>query len=144
MLISFSLALVALAAGMFLLAQTMKDNLNLFFKVVAYFIIVASFLGMACIGIHGAVRMYSKHEHPGGEMRMGQMGMMGGRWGRGMHFHGMMRGDEFHDGMKGDSFHGDGHDGYMHDGAHADGGGKDGGWGWRRGMEKRDSTQHKN
>jgi hypothetical protein len=141
-LVSFSLALVALAAGMFLLAQSMKDNLNIFFKVVSYFIIVASFLSMACIGIHGAVRMYSMHNKQPGEMRMGEMRMMGGPWGGGMRFHHGMRDEYFHDGMKKDS---DGHDGAMHEGPHADGGGKDGGWGWRRdGHEMRDSTQHRN
>ena len=61
-LVSISLALIALLGGMFLLAKTQKDNLNLFFKVVAYFIIVVSFLSIGCIVLRGAVGEQLFHE----------------------------------------------------------------------------------
>ena len=56
-LIPASLTLISLTAGMFLLAKINKDNLGIFFKVIAYFIIVASFLNLACCALHCAMQL---------------------------------------------------------------------------------------
>lgn len=44
--VASSLSLLAIVAGMLLYAKTIKDNLNLFFKIVACFIIVMGFLNL--------------------------------------------------------------------------------------------------
>ncbi len=46
--ISFCLALLALVAGMFLLAKTQKASLGMFFKVISYFVITASLICLLC------------------------------------------------------------------------------------------------
>ena len=56
-LISLALMLLAVAAGMFLLAQTKKENLGNFFKYVAWIIIIAGFLGVACSVTRSVCRM---------------------------------------------------------------------------------------
>ena len=74
MFIPISLALLALSAGMFLLAKTNKEDLGKSFKVISYFIIICSFLVMALTVVCGFTRMIlhkargHKHErrfHPG-------------------------------------------------------------------------------
>lgn len=49
--ISFALLLIAIAAGMFLLAKTNKDNLGNFFRFVSWFIIVSGLLGVLFCGM---------------------------------------------------------------------------------------------
>lgn len=46
LIVSSSLSLLAIVAGMFLYAKTIKDELNWLFKTVAYFIIIAGFLNL--------------------------------------------------------------------------------------------------
>lgn len=46
--ICIALLLLSLTAGMFLLYKTQKENLNTFFKIVSWFIIVVSFGAMIC------------------------------------------------------------------------------------------------
>jgi hypothetical protein len=60
MMFSIALALLALTGGMFLLAKTKKDNLGLSFKIISYFIIIASFLNLACTAAHGAMKFYGR------------------------------------------------------------------------------------
>jgi Spy/CpxP family protein refolding chaperone len=63
-LISVSLALLAVTAGMFLLAKTRKESLGIFFKAISYFIIIAGFL-IICLGLIGAfTRMIMRKTHP--------------------------------------------------------------------------------
>ena len=57
---SVSLAFIALAGGMSLLAKANKDNLRSFFRFVAYFIIIGSFLTLLCTIFHGTMRFYGK------------------------------------------------------------------------------------
>jgi len=59
-LVPVSITLLALSTGMFLLAKANKDNLGVFYKIVAYFIIVASFLNLACCAMHCAMQFYDK------------------------------------------------------------------------------------
>ena len=58
--ICIALLLLSLSAGMFLLYKAQKENLNTFFKVVAWFIIVSSLCSMICCGLrcvmHGCMR----------------------------------------------------------------------------------------
>lgn len=44
-LIGLSLTLIAIVAGMLLLAQTQKENLGNIYKVISYFVIITAFLG---------------------------------------------------------------------------------------------------
>ena len=81
---SISLSLIALASGMFLCAKAVKDNLGLLYRIVAYFIIIASLLSLGCSAMHMAFRMGSK-AHFMKEMKM--------------HKHKME--DGFHEGMMG-------------------------------------------
>jgi len=67
--ISISLTILALTGGMFLLAKSNKDNLGIFFKIIAYFIIIASFLNLAGSTIHCAMKFYHK-EYLNNEIRM--------------------------------------------------------------------------
>ena len=63
MLVSVSLALLAVTAGMFLLAKTRKEGLSIFFKAISYFIIIAGFL-VICLGlIGGFTRMIMQKIH---------------------------------------------------------------------------------
>ena len=66
---SIALTLIALTGGMFLLAKTHKDNLGVFFKIIAYFIIIASFLNLICTAAHNAFKYYGKARF-GHEMMM--------------------------------------------------------------------------
>jgi len=63
MFISISLALIALCAGMLLLAKTNKDNLGLFFKSISFFFIIGSFLVMILSAVFGFTRMMFHHRH---------------------------------------------------------------------------------
>jgi hypothetical protein len=67
-IVASSLSLLAIVAGMFLYAKTLKDNLNLFFKIVSCFIIIVGFLnlfiGSAFMMIE---KMYMHHQ----KMEMG-------------------------------------------------------------------------
>lgn len=45
-LIASSLSLLAIVAGMFLYAKTIKDQLNRLFKIVSFFIIIVGFLNL--------------------------------------------------------------------------------------------------
>ncbi len=50
--IAIALLLLSLTAGTWLLYKTQKENLNTFFKVIAWFVIVVSFCSMICCGMH--------------------------------------------------------------------------------------------
>lgn len=53
-LIGLSLTLIAIVAGMLLLAKTQKDNLGNIYKAISYFVIITSFLGFlagVCCGL---------------------------------------------------------------------------------------------
>lgn len=53
-LIGLSLTLIAIVAGMLLLAQTQKENLGNIYKAIAYFVIITAFLGFlagVCCGL---------------------------------------------------------------------------------------------
>jgi hypothetical protein len=76
-----ALLLLSLTAGMFLLYKTQKENLNAFFKVVSWFIIIVSFVSMICSAMHCMMRMRCHmgreecREMEGCEMGMGHGGM---------------------------------------------------------------------
>src|SRR5579872_2415529 len=104
LLCAFPLALLAIVAGMILLAMTKKDNLGNLYKYVSWFVIVMGALLFLCCGAHcakrcmrcGEKRMMMKEcrmmddDDDDGYM-MGHMGgMMGGH--RGMGGCGMMMG----------------------------------------------------
>lgn len=61
--VASSLSLLAIVAGMFLYAKTIKDNLNQLFKIVSYFIVIVGFLnlfiGSAFIMLE---KMYMHHQ----------------------------------------------------------------------------------
>jgi len=95
-LIPICLALIALTGGTFLLAKAVKDTLGLFFKIVAWFIIVASFLSHGCVALHTAVKICTWHSYHEGSMKMGHGG------GCPMGFDNGMNGDCCRDGMRGD------------------------------------------
>lgn len=59
-LISVGLSLIALTGGMFLLAKINKDSLGMIYTIVAYFIIIASFINLACTGLLCVGKMYGK------------------------------------------------------------------------------------
>ncbi len=63
---SMSLALIALAAGMLLLAKAFKDALNILYKITAYLIIVCSLAhlaaGTALFAAHFACSLSTCHE----------------------------------------------------------------------------------
>jgi hypothetical protein len=69
MFIPISLALLALSAGMLLLAKTNKDNLGLFFKSISLFIIIGSFLVMGLAIVSGITRMMLHGGHEQGAHR---------------------------------------------------------------------------
>jgi len=91
-LISIALALLSLTGGMLLLAKTNKDALNVFFRIVSWFIIVSSFLTMVCAGMQCLMKMYTKSFHY--EMMMHHMP---GKKERKMH---MREAGMYHHGMK--------------------------------------------
>jgi predicted membrane protein len=75
--ISIGMSLIALSTGMFLLAKTNRDSLSLFFKIISYFIIVASFLNIGCAIIYGGIHSIYKHYHH--QMKMNSH-FMGNNW----------------------------------------------------------------
>jgi hypothetical protein len=77
--VSVGVTLLALAAGMFLLAKAAKDNLSLIYKIAAWFIIIAGILNLGCSALHCMMNMYGKHMHY--EM------MMEKKMNKGMHRH---------------------------------------------------------
>lgn len=107
--VSAGVTLIALAGGVFLLAKIMKDNLGIFYRILAWFIIIACFLNFACMAVFCAVKFWGRHYYMNHEMIMhekfmkdgmmhgydadGMMmyhhgdggGMMGGPGGPGMH-----------------------------------------------------------
>jgi|ERR1022692_1753777 hypothetical protein len=99
--ICIALLLLSLTAGMFLLYKTQKENLHTFFKVVAWFVIVASFCSMLCCAMCCAMHCCMMREHCRQAERC-EMGMGENEMGRGMMMgHGgmdkriiIMRGDE--------------------------------------------------
>lgn len=75
-LIGVSLTLIAIVAGMLLLAKTLKDNLGNVYKAVSYFVIVTAFLGFlagVCCGL-----CQFGHCGKGGYGKMEKCQMMGG------------------------------------------------------------------
>lgn len=81
LLIATSLSLLAIVAGMFLLAKSKTENLGNFFKYVSYFIVLVGFLSLVCIAGRGAMRMCGH----GGGCGMNRHEGMSGRFGdRGM------------------------------------------------------------
>jgi hypothetical protein len=65
-LVSFSIALIAIVFGAKLLAQSNKDNLGALYKYLAWFIIAMGFCVLLCDGARGLLRC----------ARMGHCGMM--------------------------------------------------------------------
>ena len=63
-LISTSLSLLAIVAGMHLLALTNKENLGRFFKLTSYFIVIVGFLSIACIGARGMMHCGFRGQGP--------------------------------------------------------------------------------
>ena len=88
--IAIALLLLSLSAGMWLLYKTQKENLNAFFKVIAWFVIVASLGSMVCCGLRCAMHCCMQKQECRGmeqcDMNMGKCGM-----GHGM---GMMHGEK--------------------------------------------------
>ena len=64
-MIGIALLLTALTGGMFLLAKTQKDNLNIFFKIISWFVIILSLGAIICCGIRCAARGCCKEEREG-------------------------------------------------------------------------------
>ena len=62
-LIAVGLSLIALAAGMFLLAKTKRENLGMFYSVISFFIIAATFVVLACTALHASMIIYGKGRH---------------------------------------------------------------------------------
>src|SRR4051812_43753689 len=81
-LLSVSLCLISLASGMFLLGKTNKDNLSLFFRVISYFIIVVSFLTLACTAMQGAMHAYGRAHCHRMKYERSMGGQMGGMYDR--------------------------------------------------------------
>lgn len=72
--IAIALLLLSLTAGMWLLYKTQKENLNGFFKFVAWLVIVASFIAMICCACCCAMRCCMKKQECR-EMQMRECGM---------------------------------------------------------------------
>jgi hypothetical protein len=88
--VSAGVTLIALAGGLFLLAKTMKDNLGLLYKILAWFIIVACFLNFISMSVFCAARFWSKHYMMNKEMMMHERFMMKDGMERHHGFDGMM------------------------------------------------------
>jgi hypothetical protein len=96
--IAFALTLLAIVAGMMLLAYSKKENLGNLYKYVSWFVIVTGFLSILCIGARcgmrccqmGKQRMMAKERM----MMMNDEGCMMGHMGWRMmgHHRGMMGG----------------------------------------------------
>lgn len=82
--IAIALLLLALTSGTLLLYKTQKENLSIFFKVIAWFVIVVSLCSMICCTMrcvmHGCMRGQECREMGNCErgMGMGECGMHGG------------------------------------------------------------------
>jgi hypothetical protein len=68
--IASGVALLALAAGVFLLAKATRDNLGPIYKIVAWFIIIASIVNAGFNAMNCMFKFYHKHMMMGHEMRM--------------------------------------------------------------------------
>jgi hypothetical protein len=62
-LISVGVTLLALTGGTFLLAKINKDNLGIMYKLVAWFVILASVISLACSALHCVMKFYGKDIH---------------------------------------------------------------------------------
>jgi hypothetical protein len=95
-LIAFALTLLAIVAGMMLLAYTKKENMGNFYKYVSWFVIVMGFLSILCVGAHCGMKccmMGRQHMMAKERMMMGDDGcMMGGHGMMGYHHRHMMGG----------------------------------------------------
>jgi hypothetical protein len=107
LLIASALALLAIYAGMKLLALTKKEGLGNGFKYISWFIVIMSFLILICVGAHCLMHCCLRGEH-----NMMRTEMRDGNWGN-RHMGEMYR----HDGMMRDG----GCCGGMKDGACGDG-----------------------
>lgn len=77
-LMGISLTLIAIVAGMLLLAKTQKDNLGTIYKVISYFVIITAFFSfLAGIGC-GLVSMVHCVKGAGGCSPIGKSQMMQG------------------------------------------------------------------
>jgi hypothetical protein len=84
---AFALTLLAIVAGMMLLAQTKKENLGNIYKYVSWFVIVCGFLSILAIGARSAMKccpMMREHRMMMREGRMMDGCMMGHMGGYGM------------------------------------------------------------
>lgn len=59
LLCGFALSLLAIVAGMMLLAQTKKDNLGNLYKYVSLFVIIMAFLSLLCIGAQSIMKCHA-------------------------------------------------------------------------------------
>ena len=75
--LSLSLTLLALVAGMYLLAKTKKEELGNFFRWISYFVIASSLICFACCLCHGLCGAWCRSHCPDGGMEecRGGMGM---------------------------------------------------------------------
>ena len=83
--VAIALLLLSLTGGMWLLYKTQKENLNAFFKVIAWLVIVVSLGSMICCGLRCCMRSCMMKE----ECRMERMN--GEDCGMGMNQCGMMK-----------------------------------------------------
>ena len=91
--VAIALLLLSLTGGMWLLYKTQKENLNAFFKVIAWLVIIVSLCSMICCGLRCCMRACMMKE----ECRMERM--YGGDCGMGMNHGSMMRGCSMGQGM---------------------------------------------
>ncbi len=61
-LIAFTLSLLAIVAGMFLLAKTKSETLGKFFKFVSWFVIIMGFLCIVCLSMRCMKHCCSREE----------------------------------------------------------------------------------
>jgi hypothetical protein len=71
-LIAFSLSLIAIVSGTFLLAKTKSEALGSFFKFISWFVIIMGFLSLICLGIRCMKHSCHREGKCGKEMRMGE------------------------------------------------------------------------
>lgn len=70
-MIGFPFIILSLIAGMFLLAKVQKEGLNLFFKIMSWFIVLLSTAALIVCTVHCSHRMcYRGHEGMGCHARM--------------------------------------------------------------------------
>lgn len=132
-LISFSIALIAIVFGAKLLAQSHKDSLGVLYKYLSWFIMIMGFLVLICDGAQGFLKMC--HRGDDGRMMRREFimrdgdGMMGGGPMWMMHHHGCDMNCDMNCGNSCDGMMHDGCDGMMHDGCNGMMNCKDGGKG---------------